>query len=85
LEQLTANHYYFSPSTSQQNKIESRRKVEEYRNRSIRSFFSSAMFGNDKMFKARWRPEYALTDPEYFEPEKWTYLYDLSPLSKTWN
>ena len=29
------------------------------------------MFGNDKMFKARWRPEYALTDPEYFEPAKW--------------
>lgn len=83
LEQLTANHYYFSPSTSQQNKIESRRKVEEYRNRSIRSFFSSAMFGNDKMFKARWRPEYALTDPEYFEPAKWTYLYDHSPLAKT--
>jgi NTE family protein len=83
LEQLTANHYYFSASTSQQNKIESRRKVEEYRNRSIRSFFSSAMFGNDKMFKARWRPEYALTDPEYFEPAKWTYLYDHSPLAKT--
>lgn len=83
LEQLTANHYYFSPSTSQQDKIESRRKVEEYRNRSTRSFFSSAMFGNDKMFKARWRPEYALTDPEYFEPAKWTYLYDHSPLTKT--
>jgi NTE family protein len=41
------------------------------------------MFGNDKMFKARWRPEYALTDPEYFEPAKWTYLYDHSPLAKT--
>ena len=53
LEQLTANHYYFSPSTSQQNKIESKRKMEEFRNRSIRSFFSSGMFGNDKMFKAR--------------------------------
>ena len=83
LEQLTANHYYFSPSTSQQNKTESKTKVEEYNNRSIRSFFSSAMFGNDKMFKARWRPEYALTDPEYFEPAKWTYLYDHSPLAKT--
>ena len=41
------------------------------------------MFGNDKMFKARWRPEYAFTDPEYFEPAKWTYLYDHSPLAKT--
>ena len=35
------------------------------------------------MFKARWRPEYAFTDPEYFEPAKWTYLYDHSPLAKT--
>ena len=31
LERLMANHYYFSPSTSQQNKIESKRKMEEYR------------------------------------------------------
>ena len=41
------------------------------------------MFGNDKMFKARWLPEYALTDPQYFEPAKWTYLYDHSPLTVT--
>ena len=31
----------------------------------------------------RWRPEYAPTDPEYFAPHKWTYLYDHSPLIKT--
>jgi NTE family protein len=24
-----------------------------------------------------------LTDPEYFAPQKWTYMYDLSPLVKT--
>jgi len=82
LEKLIGSHY-FSPSGSQQDKNESKRKVEEYRKRAIRSFLSSAMFGNDKMFKARWRPEYALTDPEYFEPAKWTYLYDHSPLAKT--
>jgi NTE family protein len=82
-EWLAANSHYFSPSTSLRNKIESIRKVEEYRNKSITSFLSSAMFGNDKMFKARCRPEYALTDPEYFEPAKWTYLYDHSPLEKT--
>ncbi|MDW0308572.1 MAG: patatin-like phospholipase family protein [Nitrososphaeraceae archaeon] len=82
LEQLTANSRYFS-SMSQQSNNESERMIEEYRNKAIKSFFSSAMFGNDKMFKARWRPEYAFTDPEYFQPAKWTYLYDLSPLAKT--
>jgi NTE family protein len=35
------------------------------------------------MFKARWLLEYALTDPQYFEPAKWTYLYDHSPLAVT--
>jgi NTE family protein len=47
------------------------------------SFYSSAIFGNDKMFKPRWKPEYAISDPEYFTPEKWTYIYDHSPLAKT--
>jgi NTE family protein len=83
LEQLAANSRYFSSSISQQRNNESERTIEEYRNKTIKSFFSSAMFGNDKMFKARWRPEYAFTDPEYFQPAKWTYLYDLSPLAKT--
>ena len=83
LEQLAANSRYFSSSISQQSNNESERRIEEYRNKAIKSFFSSAMVGNDKMFKARWRPEYAFTDPEYFEPAKWTYLYDLSPLAKT--
>ncbi|MDW0267354.1 MAG: patatin-like phospholipase family protein [Nitrososphaeraceae archaeon] len=82
LEQLAANSRYF-PSISQQSNNESERMIEEYRNKAIKSFFSSAMFGNDNMFKARWRPEYAFTDPEYFQPAKWTYLYDLSPLAKT--
>lgn len=83
VEQLAANSRYFSSSISQQSNSESERTIEEYRNKAIKSFFSSAMFGNDKMFKARWRPEYAFTDPEYFQPAKWTFLYDLSPLAKT--
>src|SRR5919199_5407413 len=49
----------------------------------LKSFYSSAIFGNDKMFKPRWREENILTDPEYFTPQKWTYMYDLSPLVKT--
>jgi NTE family protein len=49
----------------------------------LMSFYSSAIFGNDKMFKPRWKAEYAVSDPEYFTPEKWTYLYDHSPLATT--
>jgi len=47
------------------------------------SFYSSAMFGNDLMFVPRWRPDHAATDPQYFRPHEWTYIYDHSPLVKT--
>ena len=56
---------------------------EKIKIKQLRSFYSSVIFGNDKMFKPRWRPEYAGTDPEYFTPQKWTYIYDHSPLAKT--
>ena len=83
-EQLIANYYYYYYfSTSQQEKNESIKKIEEYRNKAMTDFLSSAIFGNDKMFKARWRLEYALKDPQYFQPAKWTYLYDHSPLATT--
>ena len=48
--------------------------------KSLISFYSSAIYGNKKVFMPRWRPEYAVTDPEYFVPYEWTYLYDHSPL-----
>src|ERR671915_49758 len=51
--------------------------------KSVMSFYTSAMYGDDKIFVPRWRPEFAFTDPEYFTPIKWTYLYDHSPLVKT--
>jgi NTE family protein len=51
--------------------------------KSIMSFYSSAIYGDSKIFTPRWRPEFAFTDPEYFTPNKWTYLYDHSPLVKT--
>jgi NTE family protein len=51
--------------------------------RSIMSFYNSAIHGNNKVFVPRWRPEFAFTDPQYFTPSKWTYLYDHSPLIKT--
>jgi NTE family protein len=47
---------------------------------------SSILYGNDKFFVPRWRADYALKDPQYFNPFnplKWTYLYDHSPLANT--
>jgi NTE family protein len=51
--------------------------------KSILSFYTSAIYGDSKIFIPRWRPEFAFTDPQYFTPNKWTYLYDHSPLVKT--
>jgi NTE family protein len=51
--------------------------------KSLISFYNSAIYGNKKVFMPRWRPEYALNDPEYFTPYGWTYLYDHSPLINT--
>jgi len=51
--------------------------------RSAISFYSSAIYGNKKVFVPRWNPEFASTDPEYFRPHEWTYLYDHLPLIKT--
>ena len=51
--------------------------------KSIMSFYSSAIYGNKKIFVPRWSPEFAFTDPQYFTPNKWTYMYDHSPLVKT--
>ena len=51
--------------------------------KSMMSFYSSAIYGNKKIFLPRWSPEFAFTDPQYFTPNKWTYVYDHSPLVKT--
>jgi len=48
--------------------------------KSLISFYCAAIYGNKKVFIPRWRPEFAVTDPEYFVPHEWTYLYDHSPL-----
>jgi NTE family protein len=49
----------------------------------VLSFYSSAMYGNNIMFVPRWRLDYAATDPQYFRPQQWTYVYDHSPLAAT--
>jgi NTE family protein len=59
------------------------KKGQQIKIKQLESFFSSAAFGNKKFFKPRWFPEYAISDPEYFTPMKWTYLYDHQPLIKT--
>jgi NTE family protein len=51
--------------------------------KSMMSFYSSAIYGNKKIFLPRWSPEFAFTDPQYFKPHKWTYMYDHSPLVET--
>ena len=50
--------------------------------KSLKSFYSAAFLGNRKIFIPRWWPEFAFTDPQYITPNKWTYLYDHSPLVK---
>jgi NTE family protein len=53
------------------------------RTKSVLSFYCSAFYGNKKVFEPRWSPANYFKDPQYFSPDKWTYLYDHSPLIKT--
>ena len=85
----TTNYYHYFPTASsskqEKNYSTTTTSTNEYavKMKQLRSFYSSAIFGNDKMFKPRWIQETTLTDPEYFTPQKWTYMYDHSPLVKT--
>jgi NTE family protein len=86
MEQLLQGYYYYSPfgrKVMEGENDPSANATMKMKIKQLRSFYSSAIFGNDKMFKPRWKPEYANSDPEYFAPQKWTYLYDHSPLAKT--
>jgi NTE family protein len=87
---LPSNNYYYhhhfpTASSEQENYSSTTKNANEraIKMKQLRSFYSSAIFGNDKMFKPRWRQETTLTDPEYFAPQNWTYMYDLAPLEKT--
>ena len=85
---LPSNNYYYhhhfpTASSEQENYSTIKANERPIKMKQLRSFYSSAIFGNDKMFKPRWRQETALTDPEYFAPQNWTYMYDLAPLVKT--
>jgi NTE family protein len=51
--------------------------------KSILSFYGSALHGNKKVFVPRWGPEHFFFDPQWLTPDKWTYLFDHTPLVKT--
>ena len=51
--------------------------------KSILSFYGAAFHGNKKVFVPRWGTGHFLFDPECFTPEKWTYLFDHTPLVNT--
>jgi NTE family protein len=71
------------PSGNKEDNLTAANKKYRQKIRNIQSFYSSAMFGNDKFFKPRWAYRNALSDPDYFDPTKWTYMYDHSPLVQT--
>jgi hypothetical protein len=56
-------------------------KIEKVK--SLLNTTSSILYGNNKFFVPRWRIDYALKDPQYFNPSRWTCIYDNSPLIKT--
>jgi NTE family protein len=89
-DMLVLSGYYFynlPPYSSDQQRNNSHKtlsaKEHTIKMNQLKSFYSSAIFGNDKMFKPRWSEESILTDPDYFAPQKWTYMYEFSPLVKT--
>jgi NTE family protein len=85
---LPSDHFYHLPADSldkRRNYLASTVNANErsIKMKQLKSFYSSAFFGNDKMFKPRWKKGNILTDPEHFSPQKWTYIYDHSPLVQT--
>jgi len=74
---------YPTPTTTHADIKDHSAMIHNWQVKSLISFYSSAIYGNNKVFVPRWRPEYALTDPQYFTPHDWTYLFDHSPLVKT--
>ena len=80
---ISPNFQWWFPPLSGTEKYFTNRKEHEVKLKQIRSFYSSAIFGNDKMFLPRWTQKSDTMDPEYFSPQTWTYMYDHLPLAKT--
>lgn len=51
--------------------------------KSLLSFYNSAFYGNNAMFLPRWKSDLFSNSLDSYNPKKWTYLYDNSPLEKT--
>lgn len=51
--------------------------------KSILSFYGAAFHGKKKVFVPRWGPGHFFFDPQFLTPDKWTYLFDHTPLVKT--
>ncbi|MDN5845903.1 MAG: hypothetical protein L0H53_06475 [Candidatus Nitrosocosmicus sp.] len=48
------------------------KEEQQIKIKQLESFYSSAALGNEKFFKPRWSSKYAVSDPDYFAPMKWT-------------
>src|SRR5215467_14014187 len=64
-------------------RIDSSTPTQLLQAKSTMSFYDSAFNGNKQVFVPRWNPVHFFTDPKYYVPDKWTYLFDHSPLIKT--
>lgn len=51
--------------------------------KSLLSFYSSSLYGNNAMFLPRWRSDLTNNSLDSINPTNWTYMYDNSPLEKT--
>jgi hypothetical protein len=74
----------FSQNADSRRKPFYEQKGTRWKNKTCyRVFYSAVVFGIDKMFKPRWIYNTPQTDPECFSPQRWTYVYDHSPLVNT--
>ena len=64
----TTTSPFFFPLTAAANVSSNTNTQHNLQFKSLFSFYSSAIYGNDKMFVPRWRPDYSLSDPQYFTP-----------------
>jgi NTE family protein len=83
MKQVLESFVYPLPANDAIRNYMKMKKEQQIKIKQLESFYSSAAFGNEKFFRPRWFPEYAGSDPHYFAPMKWTYLYDHRPLIKT--
>jgi NTE family protein len=70
IKQYYENFVYMLSSMDPANTFLKISKEQQIKIKQLKSFLSSAVFGNEKFFKPRWIPEFAVSDPDYFAPFK---------------